>query len=106
MWEDNAALSILKESCWPAIDGLEEAPGPDEGYIFAVEMDYARSTARDHDKRACQTCGEPVFIGEPHVRATVKLRVGKFLHHKNPVFCDRECWASWASREGDDGETA
>jgi hypothetical protein len=95
----NDVIAWLEEITWPPIRDLDRAPSSDEGNISEVLFDHERGTARPTDARACQECGDSVQIAEPHVTATVwlysEMRSGPNM--KMPVFCDRECWRSWAS---------
>lgn len=97
MWEDNDALHFLKLTVHDPVEGLESPPATDEGWIHSVEFDRTEPTALEHTKKTCQECGEPVRTRDPHVRAHVILESSIAPRHKNPYFCDRECWAAWAS---------
>jgi hypothetical protein len=97
--EKNATLRWLREITWPSVPGLETAPTPEEGYIASVSFETVRGTASEDDAKACQECGQPVFLADPHVSATVWMYSGTRSgpKMKRPVFCDRECWTNWAT---------
>lgn len=102
MWEDNGALQFLAETVHDPVDGLDSAPSIDEGRVQDVQVDYSDGTALEHGMKACQECGEPVRYRDPHVRVTVILNTNSPVgyNYKQPIFCDRACWASWASASG------
>lgn len=82
----------------PAEQGLETAPGPDEGKV--VDVDFERDKYLVSAPKACQHCGEPVDRSGEHIRAhaIVYTSVGTGSQHRHPVFCDRDCWLAWATR--------
>lgn len=81
----------------PADDAVASPPAPGEGFIAKVNFKTKR--AGPLSPKDCQQCGTPVDRETPYIRATVWLDgdLREVMH--TPVFCDKNCWASWASRE-------
>lgn len=76
-----------------------ENPPSSEGTIISVDVEHTENRTAVTQAKQCQQCLEPVPFSEPHVRARVRLEDRPVMPvYKNIVFCDRECWASWASR--------
>lgn len=100
MWDHDPIFRYLQQTVAPAFDRLDSPPAPSEGFVASVDFDHVNATALEWNCRECQSCGEPVYQAETHVRATVWILLGEKRpreHMRLPVFCDRKCWADWAS---------
>lgn len=76
--------------------GMDHAGIPEVRRVLDVEHDATMLTAQpDSVSTECQACREPVATHAEHSRAWVRRDSnGTFA---KLVFCDRECWTSWAS---------
>jgi hypothetical protein len=77
---------------------LEAPPEPSVGEIVGVDMEYAYVFGDDSSWIRCQQCDTSICRTEVHVRAHGVRKNAIGWAHKYPHFCDRECWAGWASR--------
>lgn len=84
----------------PPESRLETPPDGDNGEIVEVEFDRADERYAKNPPKACQSCESPVDQSEPHVWAYGwQMNPYGNRTHFRAVFCDRDCWTAWASRE-------
>ena len=78
-------------------EGLDGPPSSDEGEIVKVDLNRTNRGYLDGDTKACEECGEPVAVDTVHIGAWVRVadELGNLFYQ--PVFCDEECWATWAT---------
>lgn len=80
---------------------LAEPPAPDEGEVVSVDMAYAEPGRSDMSWKRCQACNTSICRTTEHVTAFVNFYPTEWRPYgsnKRAHFCDRECWARWASR--------
>lgn len=94
-WEHNTDYVVS------AAGDLDTVPPREEREIVAVTLDQEGEPGvlSGPPRKECQRCGDAVDRREQHVLAHVwaEAQTGRILH--KPVFCDRECWRGWFSRE-------
>lgn len=83
----------------PAKRWLDGPPTPENGKILAVDMENVDKYLVELHQKECQHWGAPVEQSEPHVKARLRVEKSVGPVHPRPVFCDRECWNSWASSD-------
>ena len=78
-------------------EGLDAPPTSEDGKIVEVDTTKENLGYRSGDTKACEQCEDPVPVDEPHIEAWV--RVADTIGHQfyQPVFCEEECWAAWAT---------
>lgn len=76
---------------------LDEPPDTDEGHIISVEHDHTNSRYQNAPYKKCQVCGAAVDRREPHTTAFIRVETSIAPQHKRPVFCDPECWLTFAT---------
>ncbi|MDS0222486.1 hypothetical protein NDI54_14160 [Haloarcula sp. S1AR25-5A] len=80
-------------------EGLDSPPSSDEGTIVKVEAERTVQGYQDGATKACEACGEPVPVDTEHIGAWVRVSSSTGPIFYRPVFCDAECWATWATSD-------
>ncbi|WP_311171785.1 hypothetical protein [Halobellus ordinarius] len=89
----------MDEFVLPKEPRLDSAPDPDFGKILEVECDRVDERRVSEQSKACQQCGGPVALSEPHIWARGKRDSPAGAVHFSAVFCSDECWRAWASAD-------